>query len=126
MKLQYIFISNLKKFRKLRGLSQMRLAQLCDTSGNYIGEIEIGRRIPSFEKIEDIAAALRVPSYQLFMEERDQTAPEKHTAQDFLMDLPYSVKEEITAHFMTSVRTCIIDAFDALHYADHTIQPLKE
>jgi transcriptional regulator with XRE-family HTH domain len=69
MALQEIFISNLKKYRKKRGVSQMALANLCDTSGNYIGEIETGRRIPSFDKIEKIASALHIDAYQLFVEE---------------------------------------------------------
>ena len=49
MTLQQIFIANLKKFRKERGFSQMVLSEKCDTTSNYIGQIEMGRRIPSFE-----------------------------------------------------------------------------
>jgi transcriptional regulator with XRE-family HTH domain len=115
MTLQYIFIKNLKKFRKQRGISQMTLARLCDTSGNYIGEIEIGRRIPSFEKIEEIAAALQIPSYQLFMEEQNQTGAEP-TVRDFLMGLPNNIKEEITAHLISSLQKCITESFDANNY----------
>jgi len=47
MTLQQIFIANLKKFRKEQGLSQMGLSGMCDTTSNYIGQIEMGRRIPS-------------------------------------------------------------------------------
>jgi transcriptional regulator with XRE-family HTH domain len=62
MTLQEIFILNLRKFRKKRRVSQMTLAAMCDTSGNYISEIEMGRRIPSFEKIEKMASALQIAS----------------------------------------------------------------
>jgi transcriptional regulator with XRE-family HTH domain len=61
MTIQQIFIANLKKIRKDRGFSQMTLSEKCDTTSNYIGQIEMGRRIPSFEKIEKIAAALEIP-----------------------------------------------------------------
>ncbi|MDR0524258.1 MAG: helix-turn-helix transcriptional regulator [Spirochaetaceae bacterium] len=116
MKLQQIFIKNLKKFRKMRGLSQMRLAQQCETSGNYIGEIEIARRIPSFEKIEKIAAALYIQPFQLFMDDQDQIGPEKVTIKDYLLDLPYKVKEEIADRFIASSRVCFIESLDAQQY----------
>jgi transcriptional regulator with XRE-family HTH domain len=69
MDLKRIFIVNLRKFRNDKGISQMRLAELCDTATNYIGEIEIGRRFPSLSLIEKIGAALDVSPYRFFMEE---------------------------------------------------------
>jgi transcriptional regulator with XRE-family HTH domain len=69
MDLKRIFIANLRKFRNEKGISQMRLAELCDTATNYIGEIEIGRRFPSLSLIEKIGAALDVAPYRFFMEE---------------------------------------------------------
>jgi transcriptional regulator with XRE-family HTH domain len=47
----------------------MRLAELCDSSPGYIGEIECGRRFPSVRMIERIAGALHVESYFLFRNE---------------------------------------------------------
>ena len=95
----------------------MKLAALCDTSGNYIGEIEIGRRIPSFEMIEDIAAALQIPSHQLFMqEEQDQGNEKEPAAKDFLIELPHTIKEEITAHLVSALQHCIKESFDAKNY----------
>jgi transcriptional regulator with XRE-family HTH domain len=126
MTLQQIFITNLKKFRKLRGLSQMNLAKLCNTSGNYIGEIEIARRIPSFMKIEEIAKALRIPTYQLFMEDRDHIIPEKLTTRDFLMDLPHCAREDIAAHIMSQMKPCIVESLDAEHYGDQSAPQQKE
>jgi transcriptional regulator with XRE-family HTH domain len=61
------FIGNLRSRRAERGLSQMKLAELCDTATSYIGEIEIGRRFPSLKLIEKIAAALRVEPYEFFI-----------------------------------------------------------
>ena len=52
---QDLFITNLKAYRKLRKISQMRLAELCDSSTGYIGEIESGKRFPSVNMIERIA-----------------------------------------------------------------------
>jgi transcriptional regulator with XRE-family HTH domain len=47
----------------------MRLAELCDSSTGYIGEIESGKRFPSVNMIERIAKALKIDSYFLFRNE---------------------------------------------------------
>jgi transcriptional regulator with XRE-family HTH domain len=47
----------------------MRLAELCDSSTGYIGEIESGKRFPSVNMIEKIAKALGVASFSLFKDE---------------------------------------------------------
>jgi transcriptional regulator with XRE-family HTH domain len=68
MTLREVFVANLKAFRKKAHVSQMKLAEFCGSSASYIGEIEIGRKFPSVEMIERIAAALHVEAYKLFME----------------------------------------------------------
>jgi len=67
--IQDLFISNLKAYRKLRGISQTQLADLCDSSTGYIGEIECGKRFPSVGMIERIAQALEIESWHLFKNE---------------------------------------------------------
>ncbi|MDR1836545.1 MAG: helix-turn-helix domain-containing protein, partial [Treponema sp.] len=49
MQLRDVFVQNLRKYRRYRGISQMTLAELCGTSTSYIGQIEIGNRFPSLE-----------------------------------------------------------------------------
>jgi transcriptional regulator with XRE-family HTH domain len=117
MTLQQIFIFNLKKFRKIRGISQMTLAALCETSGNYIGEIETGRRIPSFEKIEKIAAALRISAYQLFVQETaDEYINKEQKTKDFLEIIPHDIKEEIISRLLNTIRSAIDNSFDPINY----------
>lgn len=50
----------------------MKLAELCDSSTGYIGQIEIGNKFPSVEMIEKISSALSIKPYMLFMDESDQ------------------------------------------------------
>jgi transcriptional regulator with XRE-family HTH domain len=76
MDLKQVFIGNLRKYRKEKGISQMRLAELCNTATNYIGEIEIGRRFPSLPLIEKIGLALNVEPYRFFKEELGDNSPE--------------------------------------------------
>jgi transcriptional regulator with XRE-family HTH domain len=66
MTFQELFIINLKDFRKFRKFSQSKLAELCESTQAYIAEIEVGKKFPSPEMIERIAAALEIESYCLF------------------------------------------------------------
>jgi transcriptional regulator with XRE-family HTH domain len=117
MTLQEIFVLNLKKFRKTRGISQMTLAELCDTSGNYIGEIEMGRRIPSFEKIEKIASALKIASYQLFMDDAVEIhKDQERETKDYLDELPKNVKKEIVSRMLITIQQNIIESLDSKNY----------
>jgi transcriptional regulator with XRE-family HTH domain len=121
MTLKQIFISNLKKRRKELGISQMALSLLCDTTSNYIGQIEMGRRIPSFEKIEQIASALEIPSYELFVcineGKKDAKKPKtKPKMKDYLLKMPPDVKKEIISHLLSEIKKNINTSFDLSNY----------
>lgn len=66
MNLQTIFISNMKRFRKQKHITQEKLAEMCGTETCYIGQIETFRRFPSIPLIEKIATALEVEPWILF------------------------------------------------------------
>jgi transcriptional regulator with XRE-family HTH domain len=117
MTLKQIFISNLKKKRKEQGISQMILSGMCDTTSNYIGQIEMGRRIPSFEKIEKIAAALGIPSYELFsykIEEKEEN--KKPKTKEYLLKMPASVKKEIISKLLSEIKNNLNASFDIKKY----------
>ena len=99
MALQEIFIDNLKKIRKERGLSQMKLAERCGTSTSYIGEIEIGAKFPSVAMIERLADALHIPAHVLFMQE-----PASMEQASFL---PPLIPEEIKTELVHQINTVI-------------------
>jgi transcriptional regulator with XRE-family HTH domain len=88
--IQDLFIANLKGYRKLRKISQLRLAELCNSSTGYIGEIESGKRFPSVNMIERIAAALGIESYFLFKNE-----PITHPSSSLVVKLAPSQKKAI-------------------------------
>ena len=60
---------NMKRCREILGLSQMKLAERVGCSTTLIGNIEIGKRFPSAENLNKIAAALDIPPSELFAEE---------------------------------------------------------
>jgi len=114
---QQIFITNLKKIRKERGLSQMTLSEKCDTTSNYIGQIEMGRRIPSFEKIDKIAAALEIPSHELFIyEAAEKKDVKKPKNREYLQKIPQNIKKEIISRLLTAINKDVKASFEAKNY----------
>ena len=64
-----VFGTNLKKYRKKKGLSQEAFAEKCGMHRTYISAIECYTRSISLENIQRIADALEIETYKLFMEE---------------------------------------------------------
>ena len=67
-RLQEVFCENLKKNRKRVGLTQEVLAEKIGVTPKYYGVIERGKKFPSVQIIENIADALGVAPYRLFIE----------------------------------------------------------
>ena len=63
----------MKRYRLLLGLSQAQLAEKAGISVGYVGEVEMGRKFPSAEKLESIARALELRPYRLLMGPEDLT-----------------------------------------------------
>src|SRR6476620_2996118 len=61
-----LFGKQLKKLRERRDLSQESLGELCDFNRHYIGRIERGERIISFEYMMRIAFILKVRPAELY------------------------------------------------------------
>jgi transcriptional regulator with XRE-family HTH domain len=61
-----IVIDNIKRIRKERGVTQEKLAEVCETSTSYIGLMEIYKNTPKLSTIERIAEALEVDVLELF------------------------------------------------------------
>ena len=116
MTLQQIFIKNLKEKRKEHGISQMKLSEMCDSTSNYIGQIEMGRRIPSFEKIEKIAAAFGIASYELFAYDIINKKIEKQKTRDYIKKMPAEIKKEIITHILAEIKRNINTSFDFRNY----------
>ena len=106
MKLKQLFIQNLKAYRKNRGISQMKLAELCNTSTSYIGQIEIGNRFPSLEMIEKIANALQIKPHLLFFSDSDEPIDKKiaHIKSD---KLSRNAKSELTKALTDAIRRIV-------------------
>lgn len=66
-----IFAKNLKHYRSKANLTQSQLSEKSEVSLGYIGELEVGRRNPSFQTLAKIADVLNIKVYQLFVSDED-------------------------------------------------------
>ena len=67
MNLMHIFATNVKKYRIEKGLSQEALAELAGLHRTYVIAVERERRNISIDNIENIANALNIDAYLLFI-----------------------------------------------------------
>jgi transcriptional regulator with XRE-family HTH domain len=95
----------MKEFRKKEGISQMKLAEYCNSSPTYIGEIEVGKKFPSIDMIEKIAAILKIKPY-LFFIDRTEQSPDTNTG-NIYPKLPRSMQKEIRSKLNFSINELI-------------------
>ena len=100
-RLQEILTKNIRKTRKELQFSQMKLAELCDVSTSFIGEIELGKKFPSAATLQKIADALGLRPFQLFLEEEDWAVFERYKV---LTNLSLELKERITEDLNSTIR----------------------
>ena len=65
--LRIFLAENLKKHRKMLGLSQEKLAELANISWQTLNSIECHRTWVSDKTLESLADALKIDSYQLLL-----------------------------------------------------------
>ena len=81
----------------------MKLAEYCNISLGYIGEIESGRKFPSPDMIEKIANVLRIEPYLFFKRQmRSNFVSDEKEKQ--LPRLPYNVKKQIKAKIKKQIK----------------------
>jgi transcriptional regulator with XRE-family HTH domain len=98
---QKCFIENLKYYRKQAGLSQAKLAELCDVSNGTIGNIECGVTKPSFDLMILIARVLHVQPEQLF--HFTQHYPELPPQQQKLSESQLQILKDSLTHAIQDV-----------------------
>jgi len=110
MTLKQIFVNNMREFRKKEGISQMKLAEYLDTSPTYIGEIEVGKKFPSMDMIEKIAAILRIKPYHFFINRAEENAD--INIENTYPKLPKSMQKEMRNEILFSINEIIRDTFE--------------
>ena len=98
-----VFVFNMKKYRKKRRISQMKLAEMLNTSTSYIGEIEINSRIPSMDMVERIANALDIEPFRLFVDDKGRTNLSAEDANDYLEYLSTAERQDLSLRIKNRV-----------------------
>jgi putative transcriptional regulator len=80
---------NIKYYREKQGISQVKLALLCDCGTGTIGGIEAGKANPSLEMLIRIAEALKITPADLFIRDVSKTK----------IDIKKSIKTQFDSFF---------------------------
>jgi transcriptional regulator with XRE-family HTH domain len=94
--LQELLALNMKVYRRALDLSQAKLAEKVNTAPNYIALIEMGKRFPSPQMLDRIAAALEVDSPRLFSE--------RNSEKEFLRQLRENIIADIERVMMDKLK----------------------
>jgi transcriptional regulator with XRE-family HTH domain len=103
MEMMKVFVFNMKKYRKKRQISQMRLAEMLNTSTSYIGEIEINSRVPSMDMVERIAKALNIEPFRLFVDDKTRPGGNTPTADDYLECLSSTERQDLAQRIIALI-----------------------
>ena len=77
----------------------------------------MGRRISSFEKIEKIAKALKIPPSRLFVHEASvEKEEQKPKTKDYLRKMPAQAKKELASRLMVLIKTDIAQTLNPKNY----------
>ena len=111
-KIRDVLAENLKKNRRLRGLTQEQLAEKAGVSSHYVAMVETCKTFPKPEMLERFAITLGIEPYQLFAVENDPNEPNerlykkivaemKHMALDIKQSVKETVRETINGEGKT-------------------------
>ena len=67
-KMTHVLAANIRAFRKVKGISQEELADMCSLHRTYVGSVERGERNVTLSTLEVIAGALGVSVPRLLTE----------------------------------------------------------
>ena len=93
---QQEFIENLKKQRKIHGLSQEKFAELCDVSSGTIGNIECGMAKPSFDLLITMGRVLGIHPALLLSDKPLETNQLKSAEEHTML---FSIYKNLENHF---------------------------
>ena len=103
MDMMKVFVFNMKKYRKKRRISQMKLAEMLNTSTSYVGEIEINNKSPSMEMVERIANALNIEPFRLFLDDKNRLSEDIQLDENYLECLTTIERQELTKRIITVI-----------------------
>jgi len=94
-----IFSKKLRENRQRCGFTQERLAEIVGISTHYLSMLETGRNFPTSDTLENLAAALKVPVYELFIYNHSPKEELEQLRQDIVNEINKTVSKAIKQSF---------------------------
>ena len=98
-----VFTYNLKKYRKKRGFTQEKLAEIVNTATSYIGGLEVNIGTPSMEMVERTANALNIEPFRLFVDDNERIKNEPSVAENYLEGLTTIERQDLLERIMNLI-----------------------
>ena len=105
--LRQLLAFNIKHNRIRLGLSQSKLAEKAESSTQYIAMIELGRKYPSPEMLDRIAAAMNIDNLDLFTPPPLMKESLKKIQETVMIDLERSISRAVTKTVRETVSTVL-------------------
>jgi transcriptional regulator with XRE-family HTH domain len=105
--LKQLLAVNLKQARLKLGLTQAKLAEKINVSTQYLAMIELGRKFPSLDVLERLAAALEIDTLDLFIPPPFPVENIIKLQKTFFADLEKEVAKSVTKSVQNAVMTVI-------------------
>ncbi|MDR2716853.1 MAG: helix-turn-helix transcriptional regulator [Treponema sp.] len=105
--LKQLLAFNLKQSRTKLGLTQAKLAEKADASTQYVAMIELGRKFPSLDLLERLAAALEIDNLDLFTPPPFPVESMIKLQKTFLADLGKEVTKSVNKAVQNAVMTVV-------------------
>jgi transcriptional regulator with XRE-family HTH domain len=105
--LRELFASNMRYYRKKKGLSQEKLAERVDVSMQTITDIECCRSWMSDETMSAIADALEVETFELFFPSPPDSGDKSPAAGPVQAGDLLTLRKELKADLYMHIETCV-------------------
>jgi transcriptional regulator with XRE-family HTH domain len=105
--LKQLLAFNLKQSRTKLGLTQAKQAEKADASTQYVAMIELGRKFPSLDLLERLAAALEIDNLDLFTPPPFPAENMIKLQKTFLADLEKEVAKSVNRAVKNTVMTVV-------------------
>jgi len=109
---------NIKKNRQKLELSQAKLAEKANLSTQYLAMIELTRKFPSPEKLEQIAHALELDTPELFSLPPSAKTAALKLQRSIIIDLEKSVDIKIHSAIKTAVSDVVSSHLNRIENTD--------
>ena len=93
--LKKIYVSNIRKLREARGLTQFQLAEKAHITEKYLSAIETHKKWGSFETLVSLANALEVEPYELLLPPQTNISYDTKRTKDLMNRLRKNLGEVV-------------------------------